>query len=57
MRVADVQFAFGDLFEACDHTEGRGFTTSGRADENDKFFVFDFKAEIVNGLLRRPDNA
>ena len=47
--VSDKKLTLGDLFKSRDHTQSGGFTASGRTDENDKFFVFDFKAEIVNG--------
>ena len=47
--VTDVQLALGDLLQAGDHAQRGGFTAAGRADENDKLFVFDLKVEIGNG--------
>ena len=46
--VADVQFAFGDLFQTGDHTQGGGLTTAGGADQNDEFLVLDVQAELLH---------
>ena len=45
--IADVEFAVGNLFETCNHTQGGGLTTTGRTNENDKFLIFDVQAEIT----------
>ena len=47
--VADAQFAFGNLFQTRDHTQGCGFTATGRSDQNQKLLVFDLQIEIGNG--------
>ena len=46
--VADVQFAFGDLFQTGDHAERRGLAAAGRADENDEFLILDVQAELLH---------
>ena len=46
--VADVQLAFGNFFQAGDHTQGGGLTTAGRTDQNDKFLVLDVEVEVGN---------
>ena len=46
--VADVQFAFGDLFQTGDHTQSGGLTAAGRTDQNDKFLVSDVQVELLN---------
>ena len=45
---ADVQFAVGNLFQAGDHTQGGGFTATGRSDEDDEFLILDLQIEIGN---------
>jgi hypothetical protein len=44
--VTDEEFAFGDFFKTCDHTESGGLTATGRTYENKEFLVLDFKAEV-----------
>ena len=48
-RFADEEFAFGDFFETCDHTERGRLTATRRTDEDDELFVLDFKVEVRNG--------
>ena len=45
--VADVQFALRDFFQTSDHTQGCGLTTSGRANQNDKFLILNFNINIL----------
>ena len=47
--VSDEQLAFGDLFEACDHTQSGGLAASGRTDKNDEFLILDLQAEVGYG--------
>ena len=51
--AVDIEFARRDLFKSRDHTKGRGFTATGRADENDEFLVPNIEAEIEHGLYAR----
>ena len=44
--VVDVQLAFGNFFQTCNHTQRGGLTAAGRADQNDKFLIFDIKVEV-----------
>ena len=44
--VADEQLAFRDFFQAGDHSQSGGFTTTGRTYQDDKLFVFDFQGEV-----------
>ena len=46
--VADVQFAFRNLFKTRDHTERRGLAAAGRTDQNDELLVLDIQAEVGN---------
>ena len=46
--IADIQLAVGNFFQAGDHAQGGGFSASGRADQNDKLFVFDVQREVAD---------
>ena len=46
--VFDEELAFADFLKTCDHTQGRGLTTTGRTYEYDKFLVLDFKVKVGN---------
>ncbi|MPM14447.1 hypothetical protein SDC9_60809 [bioreactor metagenome] len=46
----DVELTTGDVFQTCYHAEGRGLTTTGRSDEDDKLSVLDVNVDIVDGL-------
>ena len=46
--VADVQLAFGDLFQTGDHTKRGGLTTAGGTDQDDEFLVLDVHAELLH---------
>ena len=46
--AADVQLAFGNLFQTGDHTQGSGLTAAGRTDQNDKFLVLDLQVELLD---------
>ena len=45
--AVDVEFAFGYIFEARYHSEGRGFSAAGRPDKNDEFLISNIKIEIL----------
>ena len=47
----DQEIAVGNVLKACDHSKRRGFTASGRSDENDKLALLNIKIEIVNGVV------
>ena len=38
----------GDILQTCDHTEGGGFTASGRTDENDEFLIGNVQIEVIH---------
>ena len=44
----DIEFTFGDLLEPRNHSQGRGFSAAGRANEHDELLVFDVKVEFLN---------
>ncbi len=44
----DIKVAGGNLLQPSNHTQGRGFATSGRTDKNDKLLVLNLKVEIGN---------
>ena len=44
--VADVQLAFGNLFQAGDHTQRGRFTAAGRTNQNDEFLIRDFQSKV-----------
>ncbi|MNI78617.1 hypothetical protein D3C73_1350060 [compost metagenome] len=46
--VADVQLAFGDLFQACDHTKRGGLAATRSPYQNEEFFIFNVQMEIFN---------
>jgi len=46
--VADVEFAFGDLFQSGDHAQSRRLAAAGRPDEYDELLVRDIKIEFLN---------
>ena len=46
--IADVQFAFRNLFKTRDHTERRGLAAARRTDQNDELLVLDIQAEVGN---------
>ncbi len=48
--AVDLKCAGRDLLKAGDHTKGRGFSASGRSDEDDEFLVGDLKVEILDCL-------
>ena len=47
--VTDEKLTLGDLLKACNHTQSRGLTATGRTNEYQEFLVLDFKAEIGYG--------
>ncbi len=46
--VVDFNGAAGDILESGDHSQGGGFATAGRTDENNKFLVFNFQIDAVD---------
>ena len=45
----NVEFSAGDVFQAGDHAERRGFSAAGRTDKNNEFLVLDFDVDVVDG--------
>ena len=45
--VANVEFAVRNFFKTSNHAQGGGLSAAGRANENDKFLIFDVQAEIA----------
>ena len=37
--VADINFTFGSTLKACNHTQGSGFTATGRTEDGNKFAI------------------
>ena len=37
--VADINFTFGSPLKACNHTQGSGFTATGRTKDGNKFAI------------------
>ena len=48
LEVADEDVSAVDLFEAGEHTQRRGLSTAGGADENEELAVSDIKVKGVN---------
>ena len=46
----NVDLAAADLFQPGHHSQRRGFTTAGRADEDDELLVVNHEAGIVHGF-------
>ena len=48
--VTDFKSTAGNFLKTCDHTKSCGFSASGWSYKDDKFFIFNFKIEILNSL-------
>ncbi|MNC08429.1 hypothetical protein D3C75_560130 [compost metagenome] len=44
--IANVHFTFGDFFQTSDHTQGSGFTTTGRSNQYEEFLIFNIKIDV-----------
>ena len=44
----NVQLAFRNLFQTGNHPQSGGLTAAGRANQNNKFLVFDFQVEVAD---------
>jgi hypothetical protein len=49
--AVDLELTGRDVFQTCDHSQSGGLSASGRAYENDEFFIGDFHVEILNSLV------
>jgi hypothetical protein len=49
VAVTDEDVSFVDLFEASEHPEGGGLSTTGRSDEDEEFAVCYIEVEGVDG--------
>ena len=47
--VADKEFAFGDFFKTCNHTQCCGLSAAGRTYEDNEFLILDVHGEIGYG--------
>ena len=46
------EISAGELYidgKLCNHSQSCGLTAAGRTDKNDKFLIFDFQVNVVNG--------
>ena len=46
--AVDVELTVRDLFQTCHHTQGRGFSAAGRADQNDEFLIGNIQIECLD---------
>ena len=47
--VTNEQLTLGDLLQTGDHTQGRGLTTTGRADQHEEFLVANLQVKVRDG--------
>ncbi len=48
--IADPNLPVRDLLETGDHPQSGGFSTAGRPDKDEEFFILNAQIDIVNGL-------
>ena len=44
----NVEFAAGNFFETCHHTQGRRLSASGRSDQHDKLLIIDMEVKVMH---------